>query len=62
MLGRDDVDYVSIKVSSVLGQHAAWGHASAVDDAVARLRPSCCWRPAPTSSSTSTWRSTATCT
>ena len=39
LLARDDIDYVSIKVSAVLGAHAPWGHAAAVDDAVERLRP-----------------------
>lgn len=39
LLARDDVDYVSIKVSSVLGAHAAFAHADTVDAAVERLRP-----------------------
>ncbi|WGT48168.1 proline dehydrogenase family protein [Tessaracoccus lacteus] len=39
LLARDDVDYVSIKVSSVLGAHSQWAHAAAVDAAVERLRP-----------------------
>ncbi|AQP46785.1 hypothetical protein BW730_03820 [Tessaracoccus aquimaris] len=39
LLGRDDIDYVSIKVSAVLGAHAPWGEAAAVDNAVERLRP-----------------------
>ncbi|MFT3889643.1 MAG: bifunctional proline dehydrogenase/L-glutamate gamma-semialdehyde dehydrogenase [Arachnia sp.] len=39
LLARPDVDYVSVKVSSVLGPHAPWGHAAAVDAAVGRLRP-----------------------
>ncbi|MBK7820696.1 MAG: bifunctional proline dehydrogenase/L-glutamate gamma-semialdehyde dehydrogenase [Tessaracoccus sp.] len=39
LLSRADVDYVSIKVSSVLGQHAPWGQAAVADAAVERLRP-----------------------
>ncbi|HJE50464.1 MAG TPA: bifunctional proline dehydrogenase/L-glutamate gamma-semialdehyde dehydrogenase [Tessaracoccus flavescens] len=39
LLNQSEVDYVSIKVSAVLGQHAPWGHAAAVDEAVERLRP-----------------------
>ena len=39
LLARDDVDYVSIKVSSVLGAHASFAHAETVKAAVQRLRP-----------------------
>ncbi len=39
LLARDDVDYVSIKVSSVLGAHAAFAHEQTVKAAVERLRP-----------------------
>ncbi|MFD0867220.1 bifunctional proline dehydrogenase/L-glutamate gamma-semialdehyde dehydrogenase, partial [Tessaracoccus lubricantis] len=39
LVERDDVDYVSIKVSSVLGPHAPFAHRATVDEAVARLRP-----------------------
>ncbi len=39
LLSRPDVDYVSIKVSAVLGQHSVWGHEAAVAHAVERLRP-----------------------
>lgn len=39
LLERPDVDYVSLKVSAVLGRHAAFGHGVARDDAVTALRP-----------------------
>ncbi|MCU4673848.1 bifunctional proline dehydrogenase/L-glutamate gamma-semialdehyde dehydrogenase [Microbacterium fluvii] len=39
LLQRDDVDYVSIKVSSVIGPHSAWAFDEAVEMIVARLRP-----------------------
>ncbi|MBB1515832.1 bifunctional proline dehydrogenase/L-glutamate gamma-semialdehyde dehydrogenase [Tessaracoccus sp. MC1679] len=39
LLARDDVDYVSIKVSAVLGPHSPWAHAQTVEEAVTRLRP-----------------------
>lgn len=39
LLGRDGVDYVSVKVSAVLGPHSPWAHDATVDEAVARLRP-----------------------
>ena len=39
LLSREDVDYVSIKVSSVLGPHSPWAHARTVDEAVDRLGP-----------------------
>lgn len=39
LLARDDVDYVSIKVSAVLGPHSPWAHARTVEEAVTRLRP-----------------------
>ncbi|MHA6512122.1 proline dehydrogenase family protein [Tessaracoccus sp. Z1128] len=39
LLARHDVDYVSIKVSAVLGPHAPWAHAATVEEAVTRLRP-----------------------
>ena len=39
LVSRPDVDYVSIKVSSVLGQHAPWGQSAVADAAVERLRP-----------------------
>ena len=39
LLARDDVDYVSIKVSAVLGPHSPWAHSATVEEAVARLRP-----------------------
>ncbi|MBB1484840.1 bifunctional proline dehydrogenase/L-glutamate gamma-semialdehyde dehydrogenase [Tessaracoccus sp. MC1865] len=39
LVERDDVDYVSIKVSSVLGPHAPFAHRATVDEAVHRLRP-----------------------
>lgn len=39
LLGRPDVDYVSIKVSAVLGPHSPWAHDATVAEAVTRLRP-----------------------
>jgi RHH-type transcriptional regulator, proline utilization regulon repressor / proline dehydrogenase / delta 1-pyrroline-5-carboxylate dehydrogenase len=39
MLQRDDVDYVSVKVSSVVGRINPWAHEHAVDRIVERLRP-----------------------
>ncbi len=39
LLRRDDVDYVSIKVSSVSGPHAPWSFDAVVDRAVERLTP-----------------------
>ena len=39
LISRDDVDYVSLKVSSVIGPHAPFGHTAAVEDAVAKLLP-----------------------
>ncbi|ORC18939.1 MULTISPECIES: bifunctional proline dehydrogenase/L-glutamate gamma-semialdehyde dehydrogenase [Rothia] len=39
LLTRDDVDYVSIKVSSVSGPHSHWAFEEVVDEAVRRLTP-----------------------
>ncbi len=39
LLRREDVDYVSLKVSSVLGPHSPWDEESAVETAVERLLP-----------------------
>ncbi|WP_144720674.1 bifunctional proline dehydrogenase/L-glutamate gamma-semialdehyde dehydrogenase [Agrococcus jejuensis] len=39
LLARDDVDYVSIKVSSTVAPHSPWAFDEAVDDAVAALLP-----------------------
>ncbi|QRZ60959.1 bifunctional proline dehydrogenase/L-glutamate gamma-semialdehyde dehydrogenase [Rothia sp. ZJ932] len=39
LLARDDIDYVSIKVSSVLGPHSHWAFDEAVDHAVKSLTP-----------------------
>ncbi|WP_159500532.1 bifunctional proline dehydrogenase/L-glutamate gamma-semialdehyde dehydrogenase [Microbacterium sp. 18062] len=39
LLARDDVDYVSIKVSSTVAPHTPWAFEEAVTDAVAALRP-----------------------
>jgi RHH-type proline utilization regulon transcriptional repressor/proline dehydrogenase/delta 1-pyrroline-5-carboxylate dehydrogenase len=39
LIERDDVDYVSIKVSSTVAPHSPWAHDRAVDDAVAALTP-----------------------
>lgn len=39
LLERDDVDYVSIKVSSTVAPHPAWAFDEAVDHVVDRLRP-----------------------
>ena len=39
LLRRDDVDYVSIKVSSVTGPHSPWAFDEVVEHAVERLTP-----------------------
>ncbi|KAA9151879.1 aldehyde dehydrogenase family protein [Microbacterium lushaniae] len=39
LLARDDVDYVSIKVSSTVAPHTPWAFEDAVTDAVDALRP-----------------------
>lgn len=39
LLARDDVDYVSIKVSSTVAPHTPWAFDAAVADAVTALRP-----------------------
>jgi len=39
LLARDDVDYVSVKVSSVVGPHAPWAFDETVEHVVERLRP-----------------------
>lgn len=39
LLARDDVDYVSIKVSAVSGPHSHWAFDEVVDEAVRRLTP-----------------------
>ena len=39
LLARDDVDYVSIKVSSTVAPHTPWAFDAAVADAVSALRP-----------------------
>ncbi len=39
LLKRDDVDYVSLKVSSVVGPHSEWGHDQVVEKAVETLLP-----------------------
>ncbi|SDY48595.1 bifunctional proline dehydrogenase/L-glutamate gamma-semialdehyde dehydrogenase [Herbiconiux ginsengi] len=39
LLGRDDVDYVSIKVSSTVAPHAPWAFDDSVTDVVAKLIP-----------------------
>lgn len=39
LIRRDDVDYVSLKVSSVIGPHAAYGFNEAVEHAVNQLLP-----------------------
>ncbi|MDO5082652.1 MAG: bifunctional proline dehydrogenase/L-glutamate gamma-semialdehyde dehydrogenase [Arachnia propionica] len=39
LLARDDVDYVSIKVSSVTGPHSPWAHEATVEESMTRLRP-----------------------
>ncbi|WP_144759605.1 proline dehydrogenase family protein [Curtobacterium sp. 9128] len=39
LLARDDVDYVSIKVSSTVHPHSPWAFDHAVEDIVAKLRP-----------------------
>lgn len=39
LLARDDVDYVSIKVSSTVAPHTPWAFDDAVTDAVDALRP-----------------------
>ncbi|MCK8670907.1 proline dehydrogenase family protein [Rhodococcus sp. HM1] len=39
LLARDDVDYVSIKVSAAVAPHSPWAFDEAVDDVVERLVP-----------------------
>lgn len=39
LLKRSDVDYVSLKVSAVVGPHSEWSHAEVVQTAVERLLP-----------------------
>lgn len=39
LLKRDDVDYVSLKVSAIVGPHSEWGHQQIVDKATATLLP-----------------------
>ncbi len=39
LLARDDVDYVSIKVSSTVHPHSPWAFDHAVEDIIAKLRP-----------------------
>ena len=39
LLARDDVDYISLKVSAVTGPHNPWGFDEVVDHAVAQLQP-----------------------
>src|SRR3954451_15675408 len=39
LLARDDVDYVSIKVSATVAPHNPWAFDEAVDDVVERLTP-----------------------
>ena len=39
LIARDDVDYVSLKVSSVIGPHAPFGYAEAVENAVRKMTP-----------------------
>ncbi len=65
LLERDDVDYVSIKVSSIASQLSMWAFDDMVETVVERLTPLyefAADSPARPSSSTSTWRSTATST
>ena len=65
MLERPDVDYVSIKVSSIVSQLSMWAFDETVERVVTRLTPLYELAAASAdrrSSSTSTWRSTATST
>ncbi|WP_243076085.1 bifunctional proline dehydrogenase/L-glutamate gamma-semialdehyde dehydrogenase [Microbacterium sp. SS28] len=39
LLARDDVDYVSVKVSAMVGPHSAWGFDEAVEAIALRLTP-----------------------
>lgn len=39
LIDRDDVDYVSIKVSATVAPHNHWAYDEAVDDIVEKLRP-----------------------
>ena len=39
LVARDDVDYVSVKVSAVVGPHAPFSHDAVVERAAERLRP-----------------------
>lgn len=60
LLARDDVDYVSIKVSSTTAPHQPWAFDEAVADVVEELTPlyRLAVKARRASSSTSTWRST----
>ena len=62
LLVRDDVDYVSIKVSATVAPHSPWAFDEAVRTPSKRSRRCFARRrpPSPRSSSTWTWRSTAT--
>src|SRR5699024_9920009 len=39
LIARDDVDYVSVKVSATVAPHNHWAHDEAVDNIVEKLRP-----------------------
>lgn len=39
LLRRDDIDYVSIKVSSTVAPHSPWGFEAAVEDIIEKLTP-----------------------
>src|SRR5262249_54424585 len=39
LLARDDVDYVSVKVSSVVAPHSPWAYEQAVEHVIDRLLP-----------------------
>ena len=65
LLERDDVDYVSIKVSALVSQISTWDTAATVDTGARPAAPAVPGgddQDARTRSSTSTWRSTATST
>lgn len=62
LLARDDVDYVSIKISAVVNQLDLWAHKATVDEVVEQLLPlyHLAANSRSRSSSTSTWRNTTT--
>lgn len=62
LLAREDVDYVSIKISAVVNQLDLWAHKATVDEVVEQRCRCTTWlrTPRSRSSSTSTWRNITT--